>query len=324
MKARYLLFFSYIGTSFRSSEKIWLKEARNYTDTESIQGLLELGLLRLKSLNYPNLTLSSRTDGGVHALNASAHVDLERNGSLPYNTEGVTYNLNKFFYKNNTGIYVRKCIRVRDDFSARYNAISRTYLYRLAVLKKGIVLPEDTSLASYIPIEEWRKCHFLRHQDFDIEKFKVGAKYFVGYHDFTTFKKFDKLKQHKQNRREIKSLEVRPGRPLVTSYTTAQENIFDYWDIEIKGRAFVHNQIRRMVGALNSVAIGKLPPEEIKVMLQVPSKHSWYSFIHTGPPDGLYLCNVEYNPQDLVYSAEKNEDKKIRKESDSDVECEIG
>lgn len=79
-----------------------------------------------------------------------------------------------------------------------------------------------------------------------------------------------------------------------------------------------------MVGALNSVATGKLPPEEIKVMLQVPSKHSWYSFIQTGPPDGLYLCNVEYNPEDLVYSAEQKEEKKIREdsESDSDVEWE--
>lgn len=60
-----------------------------------------------------------------------------------------------------------------------------------------------------------------------------------------------------------------------------------------------------MMGTLISVAVGKLPPEEIKVMLQVPSKHSWHNFIQCTPPHGLYLCNVEYNPDDLVYAPER-------------------
>ncbi|XP_075969154.1 tRNA pseudouridine synthase-like 1 [Anticarsia gemmatalis] len=321
MKARYLMFFSYIGTPFRSSEKIWLKETKNYADPESVQGIIEIALQKLRSLNYPKLTLSSRTDGGVHALNASAHVDLEKYGQNIYHTSHVTYTLNKYFFKTGTSIFVRQCIRVPDHFNARYNALGRTYLYRLAVLKKGVVLPEDSTIASYIPIEEWKKCHFLRLPDFDIEKFKEGAQHFVGYHDFSSFKKFDKLKQYKHNRREIKSITIRPGKPVVTSYSSTQDSVFDYWDIEIRGRAFVHNQIRRMIGALNSVAIGKLPPEEIKVMLQVPSKHSWHTFIQAGPPDGLYLCNVEYNPKDLVYKEETHGEERDR-DSDSDSECE--
>lgn len=73
-----------------------------------------------------------------------------------------------------------------------------------------------------------------------------------------------------------------------------------------------------MVGALNSVAVGNLPAEEIQVMLQVPSKHSWHTFIQTGPPDGLYLCDIQYNPEDLVYNPEAEE--KIQKECDSDSE----
>lgn len=59
-----------------------------------------------------------------------------------------------------------------------------------------------------------------------------------------------------------------------------------------------------MIGTLMSVAVGKLPPEDIKLMLQVPSKHSWHSFIHSAPAHGLYLCNVEYNPDDLIYDPE--------------------
>lgn len=85
--------------------------------------------------------------------------------------------------------------------------------------------------------------YIFRLRGFDIEKVKEGAKYLVGYHDFTTFKKFDKLKENKQNRRELKSVVVRPGAPLVTSYSSAQEQIWDHWEVEFKGRAFVHNQV---------------------------------------------------------------------------------
>lgn len=77
-------------------------------------------------------------------------------------------------------------------------------------------------------------------------------------------------------------------------------------------------QIRRMIGTLNAVAIGKLPAKEIKVMLQVPSKHSWHNFIQSGPPDGLYLCDVHYRPEDLIYDPEKNQEKE---ECLSDSEC---
>lgn len=86
--------------------------------------------------------------------------------------------------------------------------------------------------------------NFYRNLDFDIERFKEGAKYFVGYHDFTTFKKFDKLNENKQNRREIQSFTVTPGQPCIVGYSTGREINFNYWDIEIKGRAFVHNQVR--------------------------------------------------------------------------------
>lgn len=74
-----------------------------------------------------------------------------------------------------------------------------------------------------------------------------------------------------------------------------------------------------MMGTLMTVAIGKLPPEEIKVMLQVPSKHSWHSFIHSCPADGLYLCNVEYDPKDLIYDPEKDSKEETHSElSDSE------
>ncbi|KAL4714162.1 hypothetical protein ACJJTC_008516 [Scirpophaga incertulas] len=298
---------------------MWVKEGQKIVaDVESVQGRIELGLLKLKSLIYPRIVLSSRTDGGVHALSTVAHFDLERYGTNFFDPHYITYALNKFFFETESSIYVKNCLRTADNFNARFHAISRTYLYRFAVLKPNINLPENESIASYIPIEEWKRCYFTRLQNFDIEKFKEGAKYFVGYHDFTTFRRFDKQKQHKHNRRQITAIEVRPGAPLITSYSHANYSsqsplynrhydVFNYWEIQFKGRGYVHNQIRRMVATLLSVAVGKLPVEEIKVMLQIPSKHSWHSCIQTCPSDGLYLCEVEYNPEDVIYKSETSE-----------------
>ncbi|XP_053625888.1 tRNA pseudouridine synthase-like 1 isoform X2 [Plodia interpunctella] len=317
MKARYVTFYSYIGTGFRSSEKLWMKNQRQYPDPESVQGIAEIALLKLKSLIYPHFVLSSRTDGGVHALNTSAHFDLEKYGSNIYHPDAITFQMNKFFYKNNISIYIKKCLRVADDFDARRWALARKYLYRFAVLKKD--LPEHQHMSTVIPIEEWKRCHFMRLPNFDIERFKEGAKYFPGYHDFSTFKKFDKLNQHKHNRRLLYSFDVRPG----TSRRVAQcggEEHFDYWEVEIRGRAFVHNQIRRMIGTLMSVGIGKIPPEEVKVMLQVPSKHSWHTFTQNCPPDGLYLCDVEYNPEDLIYKTKLEGATNLQSDIESDSE----
>lgn len=70
------------------------------------------------------------TDGGVHALNATAHFDLDRYGTRVYDADKLVYECNRTFHKNSCSIFVKKCVRVSDDFSARYKAKSRTYLYR--------------------------------------------------------------------------------------------------------------------------------------------------------------------------------------------------
>jgi tRNA U38,U39,U40 pseudouridine synthase TruA len=55
-----------------------------------------------------------------------------------------------------------------------------------------------------------------------------------------------------------------------------------------------------MVGALISVAAGHISIEDIRYMLENPSKHSWNNRINVVPPYGLYLVGVEYDPQDIV------------------------
>lgn len=280
---------------------MWPVKGVSAPDLNSIQGLLEIALLKLQPLRYPKIWLSSRTDGGVHALNTTAHLDLERSGPDVYCPINIVNTLNKFLIRNNQTVVINKCVRVPDDFDSRRQAISRTYLYRLAVVKKGVVLPA-TGILPLIPVEEWRRCHFINVPDFNVDKFREGASHLAGFHDFSTFKKADRIKHYKHNRRLLYSIVIQKGKSTLNSYSTNNsKEIFDYYDIYFHGYSFVHNQIRRMLAALIGVAEGKLTPKDIKVMLQVPSKHSWHSCLHNCPAHGLYLCNIEYNPKDLIF-----------------------
>lgn len=56
-----------------------------------------------------------------------------------------------------------------------------------------------------------------------------------------------------------------------------------------------------MIGAAIAVAANKVDISEISTMLTVPSNDSWNSLISVVPANGLYLCDVEYDENDLVF-----------------------
>jgi len=59
-----------------------------------------------------------------------------------------------------------------------------------------------------------------------------------------------------------------------------------------------------MVGALISVAAGRISIEDIRYMLENPTEHSWNKRIIVVPPHGLYLTDVEYDPLEMAMSRE--------------------
>lgn len=107
-----------------------------------------------------------RTDSGVHALHSAVHVDLEHYSGQPMNTSQMTTAINRMFNKEQLPIRILKTRIVPDTFHCRFNAIGRTYLYRLAVIKnnKNEVLPKlgDRKHNTYMPIEEIDRCLFLQ------------------------------------------------------------------------------------------------------------------------------------------------------------------
>ncbi|XP_053673605.1 tRNA pseudouridine synthase-like 1 [Anopheles nili] len=305
---RYLINLSYIGTRFRGIQRTIDKSRGQFKDPHTVQGVIEEALLKLRSVNEPLLKLSSRTDTGVHALHNTVHVDLLRPNGLPYDANHITRTLNRCFEKDEQALRVLSTVHVPLTFHARMCAKSRTYLYRLAVLKKEFS-SEATRLhphLRFIPIEEHDRCYFLGHPRFDVETFIKVALTFKGVHDFRTFMAVARGNPRQQEAmhslRRIDEITIERGQTVASIYNRAQtERYYDFWDIRIRGRSFLYRQVRRMVGAWLAAAEGRINERDVYYMLTVPSQNSWLSSVFVAPAYALYLCHVAYDPIDLAF-----------------------
>nr|KAF6294400.1 pseudouridine synthase like 1 [Pipistrellus kuhlii] len=125
VRARYLVFFQYVGTDFNGSAAV-----RGAQRAVGVQNYLEEAAEKLKSVVPVKFIISSRTDAGVHALSNAAHLDVQRRaGQPPFTPEVLTEALNT--HLRHPAIRVLQAFRVPTDFHARHAATSRTYLYRL-------------------------------------------------------------------------------------------------------------------------------------------------------------------------------------------------
>ncbi|KAF4523799.1 hypothetical protein B566_EDAN013357 [Ephemera danica] len=269
----------------------------------SIQGLLELCLKKFKPLNEPKVVISSRTDQGVHALKTTVHVDLEKPNESIYHPQWLMHGLNSTFEKLNADIRIQKIQIVPEEFHARFSAKSRTYLYRFAVRRKDSDLTLDSGLgfSSPIPMSEWRRCYFVQKPEFDASLLPEVTRLFVGIHDFRTFMgRPNQQPKDKDTVKEILQLEITPGSPLLPVNIELLSQHYEYWNVICKGRSFLYRQVRRIVGVLIAVGLGKLQVTDVQRMIDEPSPSSWSNGAAVTPAYGLYLLDVEYDPVDLV------------------------
>ncbi|KAG2459055.1 ADIPL protein, partial [Polypterus senegalus] len=135
-------------------------------------------LRKLRPVNEIAVFISSRTDSGVHALQNSAHVDIQRKeGNMPFSEQVLVDALN--YHLQSEPISIIKAFRVPDTFHARYCALSRTYLYRLVT---------GVTHHSQIPVFERNLCWALPTKHFSTEAVQDAAQLLKGTHDFSTFR----------------------------------------------------------------------------------------------------------------------------------------
>jgi len=223
---RYLIRFSYDGTGFCGFQK--------QEGLRSVQEELEKAVSYINGQKFTKITGSGRTDRGVHALNQTAHFDIDVNITL-YKLKCA---LNSLLPED---IHVNSVEKQDDEFHARYMTKSKTYKYLL-------------NIGEYDPI----KRHYIHqyNKPLDIEKMNVAIKDFIGEHDFKSFV----------------SPEAELTNYVRTIYDAAIIVNGDILEFYFTGTGFMKYQVRNMVGTLIKIGSGKLDKTIIKEIFSDESK----------------------------------------------------
>ena len=117
---RYFLIISYCGTKYHG----WQRQPNCLTIQQTIEDAISI-ILKENIL----LVSAGRTDTGVHAINMYAHFDANINEEIE---SKLVNQLNRFL---DYSISIKKIIKVADNAHARFDAISRTYIYKISFFK---------------------------------------------------------------------------------------------------------------------------------------------------------------------------------------------
>jgi tRNA pseudouridine38-40 synthase len=246
---------SYDGTNFSG----WAKQR----DQRTVQGEIESAL---DSVTRDSLTLqvAGRTDAGVHASHQVAHFDLPEydQNENEWDLKDITYRLNRMLTEE---IRIHTISVAPKFFHARFSALSRSYIYKIA--DGGQLLPP---LLRY-DIATW-------YRPLDLSKMNQAIAPLVGEHDFAAFCK---------------------ARPTGTTIRTLKEFSFErektgFITATITSDAFCHSMVRSLVGAAVCVGEGRFQPEWMKDVLDGKERIG-ESLVF--PSRGLTLTDITY-PED--------------------------
>lgn len=243
---RYKLTIAYDGTHYAG----WQVQA----NAQSIQPLVQKALET--ALRHPlDLTGSSRTDSGVHALGQTAHFDTD----TPFEPKRLILSLNALLPPD---IRIFQLEAVSSEFHARYSAKAKIYHYHLHL----------------DPVSNPFKklyCHQV-FGSFDLHQLKQGALQFVGTHDFTSFAN-TKEGGEKDTIRTLYRLDIVEEKGGIR--------------LEFEGDGFLYKMVRNITGTLLDIAAGRLEPEQIP---QIFATRDRRKAGFAAPPEGLFLMKIIY------------------------------
>ena len=224
---------------------------------KTIQGIIQKKISKLLKEKII-ISAAGRTDAGVHALGQVAHFDLDDN-KIP--EDKIFKALNSNLRKRGNKITILKSTSVSSNFHARFSAKKKTYLYQILNRQSISYLQNESSWFFPKPL--------------NIEKMSYAAKYLLGSHDFNAFRSIHC--QSKNSVRSIDSISIKKKQQLIS--------------IRIKGKSFLHNQIRIIVGSIVMVGEGKWNINYIKSVLESKDRKIAGP---TAPAHGLYLEKIIY------------------------------
>ncbi len=240
---RYKIIISYNGTPFCG----WQKQP----NAKTIQGEIEHALNTLLQTDI-DLIGCGRTDTGVHAKNYCAHF----NSETLINTSDLVYRLNKILASE---IAIHSIKKVAEDFHSRFDAISRTYHYKIHQQKDAFLVNSSWLIA----------------QELDIVKMNDACKFLMGTMEFGSFCKGEP-----------------PNKNYKCTVTQAKWIKSDsHIQFQITANRFLRNMVRAIVGTCLEVGTGKLSVDEFQKIIDSNSRSEAGISV---PAHGLYLVDVKY------------------------------
>ncbi|MGT2808396.1 tRNA pseudouridine(38-40) synthase TruA [Streptococcus iniae] len=226
------------------------------THARTVQEEIEKTLTKI--CNGQSITIhgAGRTDAGVHAYAQVIHFDLETTRDV----EKLRFALDTQTPDDIDFISVEE---VSEAFHSRYNKHSKTYEFLVDIGR-----PKNPMMR-----------HYATHYpyDLDLKRIQLAIKDLVGTHDFTGFTAAGTSIENKV--RTITKAEM-------TYDSDRQFLIFTF-----SGNGFLYKQVRNMVGTLLKIGNGRMPVEQINLILEAKDRHL------AGPTavgNGLYLKGISY------------------------------
>jgi len=244
--ARYRVTLEYDGTDFVG----WQRQDNG----PSIQAALEAAIAGFCGETV-TVHAAGRTDAGVHALGQVAHFDLDREAKPETVREALNAHLRP------APIAVLEAVQADAEFHARFDAVERRYLYRIANRRPPPAL--DRGRAWHVAVT------------LDAAAMHEAAQVLVGQHDFSSFRAAEC--QAKSPVRTLDEINVvRDGEEL---------------RLAVRARSFLHHQVRNIAGTLKLVGEGKWGRGDVEAALAARDRSAAGP---TAPAHGLYLVAVKY------------------------------
>jgi tRNA pseudouridine38-40 synthase len=161
-------------------------------------------------------------------------------------------------------VWIKSSFEMREDFHARYSALSRTYVY--------LVGTDDEAESPFRRHRElvWRK-------PIDVASLRRAADEISGEHSFRAFAvkgTAPETDDHRCDVREAVWLERQGGLAF-----------------QIRANRFLHHMVRNLVGTFILVGKRSLQVQDISRILEARNRSAAGA---TAPARGLYLVEVEY------------------------------
>lgn len=240
---RYFIELSYNGKNYHG----WQIQP----DAISVQQKVNYALSTM--LQYEiSVVGAGRTDTGVHASQMFAHFDVDQKLD-----ENVVFKLNSILPED---IVVRKVFSVDQEMHARFNALSRTYVYK-------ICLGRDPFLLDFA----WQ----IHSQKFDLNRMNEAAKLLLEYQDFESFSK-------------VKTDVYTFNCDITKAVWIEKENELTF---HISANRFLRNMVRAIVGTLLEVGSGKKTVEDFRKIIESKSRSKAGLSV---PAKGLFLTAIKY------------------------------